>query len=228
MIVKLDNVVLKSKEDWTPLVFAVVRRIQQRHRIERRTRASGILLGAGGNVHFYVPVLDIHTTGTNQTETLPTDASNMIIEVWGGGGGAGTIGGGHTGGGGGGGGRAISSIAIQTASGKTVTWTVGPGGAARVDGTDSTVVSGTFSLTTMTGSHGTAGTNGTVGGPGTDGSGGTAAGGTTSNTTGHDGLNGVGGAGLGGTVSGDGAPYGGGGSVNNGSGSNGAVVFYFT
>jgi MSHA biogenesis protein MshQ len=212
------------KREWTPFIRRVVKRHERIHR--RRLRASGILIGAA-NVHSFAAVLRIYTSSSG-TDSIPDGALNAIAEVWGGGGSAGTIGGGHFGGGGGGGGRAISAFSVAASPFKTIAYSVGAGGSSGLAGSNSTISSGSFSITTMTGSGGGAGSNGSVGGPGADGSGGTASGGTTSNTTGNSGNNGVGGVGLGGTVSGDGAPYGGGGSSSGNPGLHGAAVFSYT
>lgn len=212
------------KREWTPFIRRAVKRHERIHR--RRLRASGILIGVA-NVNTFKAVLRVHTSGSG-TDAIPDGAITAVAEVWGGGGSAGTAGGGHFGGGGGGGGRAVSSFAVSGSPTKTFSYAVGPGGTNGIQGTNSTISSGTFAISTMTGTGGGAGSNGSVGGPGTDGIGGNASGGTTSNTKGNDGFSGGGGTGLGGTVSGDGAPYGGGGTSSNGPGLSGAAVFSYT
>ncbi len=185
---------------------------------------------------------DLYTTPGSHTETIPTGATTMVVEVWGGGasGGVGEVYSGvpALGGGGGAGGYSRSSYNVSGSNGKTISLTVGSAGASVSGigavgnaGSSSTVSSGSYSISTMTGSGGSAGTN--IGG----GSGGTASGGTQANTSGGAGAPGshAGGNGAGGTaVSGNnGSAYGAGGSGGtspnpSASGGVGAVKFTYT
>ena len=129
----------------------------------------------------FTPVTRTYTTGTGATETAPTGATNVIIAAWGGGAG------GHrgftvmcvdeAGTGGGSGGYSESSYAIS--GGQTLVYTVGIAGVGGTTannftaGGNTSVTSGTKSITTMTANGGGRGAPG-----------GTASGGTTINTTG--------------------------------------------
>lgn len=135
-----------------------------------------------------LPLLRSYASGTSVTETAPTGAANVVIEVWGGGGG-----GGHGSGTGctgttafGGGSGAYSRASVAITAGQTLAYTVGAAGLGSTvssgtgsAGGASSVVSGTKTITTMT-------ANGGVGGQ--ELSGGTAAtasGGTAVNTSGN-------------------------------------------
>jgi hypothetical protein len=184
-------------------------------------------------------ILHVYTTGTAATETIPTGTTNVYAEVWGsGGGGGGANTGGHRGGYGGCGGFSYS---VYTASGlggtgKTFKYTVPAGGAGAggtgangTAGSAGSIIAGTVTgFTTMTANGGAFGTGATPSTNGTGGAGGTATGGNNTNTTGAAGP----GAGTAGKISGDGSPYGVGGSggaVAGGyAGSSGAVVFRYT
>lgn len=184
------------------------------------------MLLAGG----FVPVLRIHASGSS-TDTIPPGASNVVIELWAGGGTGFSAGPSQGGGGGGSSGYSRSSIALTPSNwGQTINYAVG------ASDTDSSVSSGTFSLTTMTAHKGVGGSATQT----TGGAGGTAVGGTQANTTGTAGSNqvggvgGIAGAGTSGTVGGDGSPYGAGGTGGDApnaggqSGQTGAVVFSYT
>lgn len=187
-------------------------------------------------------VMHIYTTPGTANETIPAGVSTVVIEVWGGsaGGGNGVTGGGGTftgGGGGGAAGYSRTSISVSGHSGQTMQYTVGAAGTTNGSGGLSQVVSGTFTLTTMTANGGTAGGIASAGIGGTGGPGGTASGGTVVNTTGNAGTSGTQGSpgtiGLGGAGI-PGINYGGLSGGNGGSGLTaplaggvGAVVFSY-
>ena len=180
-----------------------------------------------------------YNSGTAATETVPSGASRLVIEMWGGGG-AGGAGdpGTDPGGGGGGGGYCLKSIALTAANwGQTLTYSVGAGGVAGGDGGSSTVGNTTLSISfTMTAVGGEAGSVSYIG---SQGFGGTAVGGDT-NTSGEGGgvMLRTGAASPNGgasTPSGNGnAPGGGGagdrfsGSVLAGDGGSGRIKFTYT
>lgn len=154
-----------------------------------------------------------HTWFNSSTETIPTGASQVIIEVYGsGGGGSGTVGGG----GGGASGYSRKTLALTSTDwGKTFTCTLFNVPGAGTSGGSGTVVNGTYGTSVnMVANGGTGGLNG-----GTGGAGGTASGGTT-NTTGASGINaGAGGAatvGLNGLAQGAGGDGNGSGGVGSG------------
>lgn len=170
---------------------------------------SGAILAVASGVGSIL-VTRTYNSGTAATETVPSGASRVVIEVWGGGGGGGT---GDSvapnyGGGGGSGGYVRRTVSLTSSNwGQTFTYTVGAGGASDAIGGDSTVASGTFSgSVSLSAIGGNAGENGTTG---RQGSGGLASGGDV-NTAG----NGDGGV----TRTGAGAPNGGG-NVAAGTGS---------
>lgn len=180
----------------------------------------------------------LYTTASSGTETIPNGVNTMTIEVFGssGNGAPGFTGTGPTfagGGGGGSGGYSLSTYTVTGQGGKNMTYTVG------AVASSSSVVSGTFAITTMTAANGNAGTAATSPTlPGTGGSGGFASGGTAVNTTGNSGGNGLNDAGGGfGGAGGAGLPginYGGaaGGVGHKGSGSGapggvGAIAFSY-
>lgn len=182
----------------------------------------------------FAATTNAYTTAGSGTETVPSGASNVVIEIWGGGGGGGGGDGNITkGGGGGGAGYARSSYACS--GGQTIAYTVGAGGSnagvnngAGFAGTQSSASSGTLSITTMT-AHGGAGGTG-------DGSansnGGSASGGNQANATGGQGLSsGTGGSPTAGVYSNTGASNGKGGNGNLLTGVAGAaamVSFHYT
>lgn len=185
---------------------------------------SGILSVLVGSSYF-TPVTRSYTTGTSATETIPVLASSVVIEVFGAGGAGGAY---FTsdgivyygGGGGGSGGYSIKTASVVGSGGLTMTYSVGAlgtttGGSGNA-GTGSNVVSGTFSLTTISTNGGAGGTQGSGGGLG--GAAGAAGTGGDTNSAGNAGtagtisINGVGGAGKTGTngnglAGGDGAYY---------------------
>ena len=183
-----------------------------------------------GTAKPFTPVIRAYTSGTSATETAPAGCSNVVIEVWDAGGAGGTAGSsaGQGAGGGGGGGYARSSYACT--GGKTIVYTIGI-----PSSTNSSVSSGTLSITTMNTTFPSSGSY-----PNIAGTGGGASGGNQANTTGNNGgagagsSGGAGAAGITGTISGDGSPYGAGGHGGNApsgagsAGSTGAVVFYYT
>lgn len=140
------------------------------------------------------PTTSSYTTAGTFTESIPSGATTMEIEVngasAGGGAGSGTGCGAHGGGGGGAGGYSKTILNVASANGQTISVTVGAAGSSAGAGGASIVSSGSFALTTMTGNGGSPGV---TGGLGTGGAGGTASGGNTTNTTGASG--GTGGAG---------------------------------
>lgn len=186
----------------------------------------------------FTPVLVTYTSGTSVTETAPAGATNVVVEVWGGGGG------GHRGDsaptqGFSGGAAGYSRTSMAISGGQTLIYTVGPGGkgqdaTASVNGTASTVSSGTATITTMTANGGGRAT-GILSGFGIAGTGGAATGGTVVNTTGTAGdqtgsniaapvgvnanLTGTNGAGGAGSVSN---------VVDATAGGSGMVAFYYT
>ena len=99
-----------------------------------------------------IPSMDVFTTGTSATWTIPTGITKVRITVVGGGGG----GGGNYGGGGGSGGGAIKVLTGLT-PGNTLTYSVGAAGANLGNGGTSQVASGTQSITTISATGGTAG-----------------------------------------------------------------------
>lgn len=173
------------------------------------------------------------------TETIVTGATTLVIEVWGaGGGGSKGIGIGcatNYGGGGGSGGYSRTSISVSGHSGQTLAYSVGPygiggsGATAATAGGNSTVSSGTFSVTTLNGNGGGAGTTSAAGAAGT------ASGGTVANTSGAAGQAPYNAGSGGNPVTGIGGMfYGGGGqagqaAVNAGAnGSAAAIKFEYT
>lgn len=184
-----------------------------------------------------------YTTPTTAFETIPAGVNNLVIEVFGpgGGGGGGFNAGAQNagGGGGGGGGYSRTSISVSGQAGKTMQYTVGAAGTPANAGGPSSVVSGTFTVTSMTANSGNGGGNAaSLVSAGTGGTGGTASGGTAVNTTGNTGGNGqtnagggaggVGGAGISGINFG-GFAGGTGGTTSTGlSGGTGAIVFSYS
>lgn len=170
------------------------------------------------------PVLHSYTSGSG-TETVPSGASNVVIEVKGGGGGFSTTG--YTlsfAAGGGGGGYCRTSMTVTP--GGTFNYSVGPAGGTNPNnngtaGQPSTVSSGTIILTTMTANGG--------GGGNANGAGGSASGGNQANANGSTGVNGgAGGASTAGVHFDTGNTYGHGGAYNSGGETSGCVSFYYT
>lgn len=151
------------------------------------------------------PTTSTYSTPGTFTESIPSGATTMEIEVnggsAGGGNGSGTGCGAHGGGGGGAGGYSKTILNVAVANGQTISVTVGAAGSTAGSGGASSVSSGSFALTTMTANGGSPGVSG---GLGTGGTGGTASGGNTTNTTGSSGSTGgagnPGGSGGGGHV----------------------------
>jgi hypothetical protein len=186
-------------------------------------------------------VTHTYTSGSGATETVPANASTVVIEVFGagGGGGGGASGcGGSGGGGGGSGGYSRSSYACS--GGKTLIYTAPSTGASGGTvnsggntGASSSVSSGTLSITTMTAAGGTGGGSGSATGAG--GGGGAASGGNVVNTTGNAGTAHSGGSGGAGGVavvgvngSGTSGGRGGAGGAGGATGGSGTVVFTYT
>lgn len=153
----------------------------------------------------FTPITNTYNTSTSATETIPTGATMLVIELWGGGGAGGSASVSNDGGGGGSGGYVKKTFTLTSADwGKTFTYTIGPVVSA-ANGTDSTLANNTFATSTSLTAGG--GVKGAGGVTGTQGAGGTASGGDV-NTTG----NGSGGV----TSTGAGAPNGGGDQTANG------------
>jgi hypothetical protein len=138
----------------------------------------------------------IYTTATTAFETIPAGYTNCLIEGGGASAGGGTKftgGSGTTGGGGGGGSGAYfrTTISVAGQGGNTMQYTVGAAGAFDFNGGNSSVSSGTFSISTLTAGGGVAGGGATtVNNPGPGGAGGVASGGTI-NTPGNPGNSGL-------------------------------------
>jgi len=136
----------------------------------------------------FTPVTRTYTTGSG-TDTVPTGATQVVIEVTAGGGG-GSLGSATNGGaGGGGGGYAIKTIAVT--GGNTLSYAVGAAGALRTGsaGAGNPGSSSTVSGTVSGGSVSISSTGGGGGGgSGIGGAGGGASGGDT-NTAGNPGEN---------------------------------------
>lgn len=183
----------------------------------------------------FATVVRTYASGTAATETVPTGATSVIIEVWAGGG-AGGRDSANVGGGGGGGSYSKKTIAVV--GGNTLTYSVAASVAGRsTDGlgntgnqstVSGTVAGGSVSITALGGSGGDILT--------TAGSGGTASGGDV-NTAGSNGVLATGGNGAspgGGSGGGSGSagspPGGGGGGVlsgTSGAGSRGQIQFTY-
>jgi len=161
-----------------------------------------------------IPTMNVRTTGTANTWTIPAGVTKVRVTIVGGGGG----GAGGNGGGGGGGGTAIKILTGLT-PGNTLTYTVGSGGPSNGSGGTSSVASGTQVITTVSATGGAGG--GSVGGDGGAGASGdlnfNGDGGTAGVNDVNDSVR-MGGAG-GGSFFGGGAK----GSVNAGSGPNGTA-----
>lgn len=202
--------------------------------------ATGASTGGGG----FNPTTHTYNVAGNYAETIPTGATNLVIEVWGGdgGGGSGSYFAHQAYGGGGGGsgsyGRS-ASILVSGHSGQTIGVTVGaagvgatyPSGIATPGGASS-VQTGTFTITTISTNGGASGNNYTAGGLG--GAGGAVGTGGSVNTAGNgatgggQGFVGIGGAGIVGLRA-TGPNGGNGGSLSNGQpGSPGLIIFYYT
>ncbi len=181
---------------------------------------SGTISLTGG----FTPVTHTYTSGSSATETVPTGASTVRIELLGSGGGGNSTGGNATfGADGGGGGLAILS-SISVTGGQTLTYTVGAGAAAvfnnnignsgGVSSVSGSVAGGPVSMS-VSGAAGGQYSGGIAYG----GIGGVASGGTTNTqgNTGGTGSSGRGGNGLSGTY----VTGGTGGLSNNTAGGNG-------
>lgn len=163
---------------------------------------------------------------TTGTETVPSGATSVTIEVWGAGGPGGQPyydGSQYDSGGGGGGGSYCRSV-YSVSGGDTLAYS-----AAGYDSVNCTVSSGSKTITTLVGKRGAAGSSASYGVPGTAGGGYGATGGNVVNQTGNSASGGTPGSAITGLSS---AAYGDGGSGDNiGSttpGSQGAVIFRYT
>ena len=140
--------------------------------------------GAGGGGGF-TPLLRTYTVGTAATETIPANATTVVLEVWGGGGGGGS-GTPAPDFGAGAGAAGYSRTTTAISGGQTLIYTVGAGGTTSTTGNDgaaSSISSGTKTITTMT-------ANGGLSRPtiATPGPGGTASGGVNANFSGAAGA----------------------------------------
>lgn len=135
-------------------------------------------------------------TPSSGTTAIPTNATQMVIEIWGAGGSGGQVGSG-TAGGGGGGGYAKRTLALSAGNwGQTLSYTVGlrgirtTGDTNGTAGTQTNVTSGTYSITSLTAGGGQGGGGGTgfgkLGGAAGSGSGGDT---NSTGTAGQDGDN---------------------------------------
>lgn len=137
------------------------------------------------------PLQHVYTNAGSGTETIPGPSpvtySTVIIELWGpsGAGGPGTGIDGSQGGGGASGSYCKSSYSVSGSAGKTMSYTIG------TPGVNSTISSGTFTISIMTSPYGNFGSapvsgSGGIGGIG----GGVATGGNVINSNGNAGENG--------------------------------------
>lgn len=175
-------------------------------------------IGWGASAAFS-PIKHTYAGVATTAETIPSGATQVVIEGWGGGGpggvGFGANGVGAGGGGGGAGGYFKKTIALTSVDWNKTLIMIGQ----NIYPSMASVSSGTYTLTTLTaniGHTGTAATSGSA--PGTGATGGTASNGDT-NTTGASGTNGtnapLGGTGATGTAGTNGGPYGHGGNGQN-------------
>lgn len=159
-----------------------------------RGSSGGSTIGLAADVEYDFPVINAYTVAGSYTETIPEGFSTVTIEAWGGGGGSGAYSGGTDfGGGGGSGAYSRSSYNLNGAAGLTISISVGVGGVAppvSADGGDTTVSSGTFSITSITAGGGVKGGDASIGVDGAGGAGGTASGGNAQNTSGNAGQSG--------------------------------------
>jgi hypothetical protein len=206
------------------------------------TNSVGTSPPATASLTVFAPVTHTYTSGTNVTETVPTNAHQVVITADGGGGGGVCM----AGGGGAGGGSGEASKTIAVTGGDTLLYTVGVAGTGTVGcagsatGGGATTVSGAVTGGSVNMSaHGGAAAQSTTGGTG-----GTATGGATNiaGSPGGDGGQSVGtiggnaasGAAGGGEAGNGAAPgAGGGGGVNTidhkgGNGGAGQVQFAYS
>lgn len=216
--------------------------------IARRARRRYLPIIAGAMMSVtagFIPVVVIHTSGSSATETIPNGAASCEVQAWasGGYGGAGSGSGcaSHGGGGGGAGGYSRCTFNVSAQNTKTFTYTVGAAPTvAGTNGNNSTVSSGTFTISLITCNAGQGGANapatsGGVGGTASNGNAGAVVTTGGSGTAGSTLSAGNGANGTAGNVTGDGSPYGRGGNggftvTNTGlsAGGVGAVVFAYT
>lgn len=179
----------------------------------------------------FVPVMHVYNASGSGTDTIPSGASTLTIEVFGASGAGGAFGSGiGIGGGGGSGGYARSTYDVSASNGDTLDYSVGAAGSTPAgSGGNSTVSSGTFTVTTLTANGGGGGGNGGINTPGAPGTGGSASGGNAVNDTGNAADSISGGAGLIG-VYGAGAPggYGGYSTGNPTAGGAGLIIFRYS
>lgn len=199
------------------------------------------LLNTGSSAN---QVTRVYQTPGSGVETIPTGYTTCTIEVWGGSGGGGTsfTSGPNTGGGGGGASGAYSrtQVTVTGLGGDTLNYTVGAAGVLGLgNGGDSSVSSGTLSITTLTAHGGPTGGNASgVNSPGAGGTAPTATGGTAANISGNagspgqpstgSGRGGIGGFGIPGVFDGgNGGGHGNGLVVAGQNGGTGIVVFNY-
>lgn len=198
---------------------------------------AGIMMAAAASATVaFTPVTRIYTTPGSAIETIPTGASNLVIELFGAGGG----GGGKTGSipnhtlspgyGGGSGGYTRSSFSVVGHNGQTIDYTLGAGGAlggigfyGSPGGSSYVGNAGTFTMTEMFSNPGGGGADGSGSTPG---AGGTASGGNATNTAGNPGSGITGGAGIVGIY--DTGTKGGTGGPGTTAGGNAIAVFHYT
>lgn len=197
-------------------------------------------------VSFTPVVFDYYTGGPSGvgpgTITVPSGATQVVVQLFGpgGGGGGGETSIGRGGGGAGAGGYAIVTRALVSDAGKTISYSLGTEGTGGFDntpvgdngipGTNATAtgstLTNTFSITARVGTEGlgattSAGGAGGAGGTTTGGDGGSSTG--ASGTAGSIGTGGIGGSAAAGTISN--TVYGGGGDGGDGSGLSGLTGF---
>jgi hypothetical protein len=193
---------------------------------------AGVPSGAISMSNFYgksnfTPTTSTRTSGSG-TETVPSGAVSVRIRAYGGGGSGGSTALSYNGGGGGGG---FVESTYSCSGGQTLSYSVGAGGVYTPNpaaGGNSTVTSGTLSITSIDARGGSAGGSGSFYAPG--GLGGQAFGGSTNTDgdPGQDSDNGSGGGACLGTGGGgsDAAP--GGGGSGGSPGARGEIQFYYT
>jgi hypothetical protein len=137
--------------------------------------AVAYLLGQGpARVVWDAPLGDrlyAATTGKSQSQyftssgtfTVPANVTAVWVTAWGGGGGGGSCGSQSSGGGGGGGGEIIFRLPARVESGASIAVTVGSGGTATVDGSNSVFAATSTTVTAKGGKGGVSCTTGTGG-----------------------------------------------------------------
>lgn len=206
------------------------------------TLASANIYFTAKQITAFTPVRTVRATGSG-TETVPMGATAVMIAVWGGGGAGGSVGRWDTTGARGGDGGAFCQTSMPCSGGQTLNYSVGVAGTysgnTAYAGGNSTVSSGTLSITTMQANGGQTG-NGSA-------TYATATGGNYENTSGNIGttsggiVGGNGGPAISRTIGGVNYAAGGGGFGADGNdvtpgplftpgdyGESGLIVFYYT